>query len=738
MNTDHTVNTSMNGELATSGTGGGGGTVGDMYLNRETQWLEFNSRVLQLAADPARPLLERVRFLSIFSSNLDEFFMKRVGGLHRQAAAGVPVVGYENVAPDVLLAQIRERVIPMANEQSRIYRKEVRPGLMEHGIELISYSKLNDKERAEVREWFDDQVFPILTPLAVDLGHRFPFISNLSVSLGVMLKRPGDSENLFARVKVPEVVKQWFQLQGTTRFVLLRDIIEHNLGELFSGMEILNVLPFRVTRNADVDAGDEDTDDLLEQIEAQLRQRRFARVVRLQVGRKAPQQLLDLLCEELRVTQDDIYTSRGLFNYRTLDEIADLNISGLHDAPWTPVIPVRLRDRERSMFSIIRDDDLLVHHPYESFEHSVERFIEEASNDPKVLCIKQSLYRTSGDSPFVHSLIHAAESGKQVAVLVELRARFDEARNIAWARKLEEAGVHVAYGVVGLKTHCKLALVVRQETDGMRCYAHFGTGNYHSRTARLYEDVGLFTTDLDICEDAIDLFNVLTGRSQQQEYKKLLVAPHAMKNRFLKLIEREAELHQKHGNGRIIAKMNQLQDREVIDALYRASQAGVNIDLIVRGFCTLRPGVPGLSENIRIMSILGRFLEHSRIFWFGKGNSDPLKGDFIISSADWMYRNLHNRVEAACPIQHPTQRERLWEILQVCLSDHTQAWDMQPDGSHTLRTSREEGDSGTHHQLMLRTVERTRAQLATMAESRGRTGSATSYGALFLADDDED
>lgn len=689
---------------------------GPRFLNREVQWLEFNERVLAQAMDERLPLLERVRFLAIFSSNLDEFFMKRVGGLRRQVASGVQILSYEGDSPKAILDAIRQRVLPMIDKQARCYRKQILPALEGAGIQLIAYRDATEKERRELDRWFQQQVFPILTPLAVDKGHRFPFISNLSVSLGVMLRRPGDAEQLFARVKVPEAVNQWYRLEGTSRFVLLRDVIENNLAELFPGMEILSVLPFRVTRNADVEGDDEDAADLLDQIRNQLRERRFARVVRLQIGRKPPRELLDFLCEELEIGPDDIYESKGLFNYGTLNEIADLDLPEHHFAPWTPVIPPRLAARDRDIFSAIREGDILLHHPYESFDASVERFIEEAASDPSVICIKQALYRTSGDSPFVHELIRAAEKGKQVAVLVELRARFDEERNIEWARRLEDAGVHVAYGVVGLKTHTKIAMVVRREGRTLRTYAHIGTGNYHSRTARLYDDFGLLTCDPVICEDVIDLFNFMTGRSMHQGYRKLLVAPHSMKRQFLRLIEREIE-HQRSGvGGRIIAKMNQLQDREVIEALYRASGEGVVIDLIVRGFCTLRPCVRGMSDNIRVISVIGRFLEHSRIFWFRNGKDDPLEGDFYIGSADWMYRNLHTRVEAAAPIEPRALRTKLMETLLVCLTDQRQAWDMHPDGSYVRREPPAgmpldaPEAVGTHQRLMDLTREAMRAE----------------------------
>jgi polyphosphate kinase len=454
-------------------------------------------------------------------------------------------------------------------------------------------------------------------------------------------------------------------------------------------MEILKVLPFRVTRNAEIEPDQEDADDLLEAIQRQLRERRFARVVRLEIAAGANPRILRFLTEELQIDPEDIYETTGLIDYGGLNQVADIDQGDLHYPKWTAPAPRGLEDEESDIFAAIRQGDLLVHHPYESFHSSVERFIEQAANDPKVLCIKQSLYRTSGDSPFVSSLIRAAEAGKQVAVLVELRARFDEARNILWARKLEDAGVHVAYGVVGLKTHTKTSLVVRQEQGGIRCYGHIGTGNYNSKTARLYEDLGLLTCDAEITDDLTSLFNYMTGRSRQREYKRLLVAPVAMKKRFLELIEREIQLSTPGRPGRIVAKMNQLEDRGVMDALYRASQAGVQVDLIVRGFCCLRPGVPGLSENIRVRSVLGRFLEHSRIFWFQAGKDDPLDGDFFIGSADWMYRNLQTRVEAAAPLQRPEHRARLWEILSMALEDRRQAWEMRGDGTYAKVAWRE-------------------------------------------------
>ena len=691
---------------------GSDGPVGDRFLNRDLQWLEFNHRVLHMGSDSRTPLLERVRFLGIFLSNLDEFFMKRVGGLKRRIDAGAGAISGEADTPGVLLQKIRNRVEDLLSWQTRCYRDRLLPELEEQGIHVVGWSDLDEEERREAEHWYHRNVFPILTPLAVDPGHRFPFISNMSVSLGVMLSRPGETEQLFARVKVPDVPSRLYRFKGTNRMVSVREIVENNLDDLFPGMQIIKVLPFRVTRNADIENENEDAEDLLAQIQQQLRERRFAKVVRLEITEGADRQMLQLLCDELNIDAEDVYETEGLIDYGILNEIADLERPDLRYENWKPAIPRGIDVEEPDLFSLIRADDIIVHHPYESFDATVEQFVEQAASDPKVLCIKQTLYRTSGDSPFIPNLIRAAESGKQVAVLVELRARFDEARNIIWARKLEDAGVHVAYGVVGLKTHTKTVLVIRQEGDGIRSYAHIGTGNYNSKTATLYEDVGLFTSNEGINSDLVSLFNYMTGRSRQRDYEKLLVAPVALKRRFIELIEREALLHTPERPGRIIAKMNQLEDRSVTEALYKASQAGVRIDLVIRGFCCLRPGVPGMSENIRVSSVVGRFLEHSRIFWFSAGREDPLDGDFFIGSADWMYRNLHSRVEAVVPVEGRAQRSRLWEILQVNLQDQVQAWDMEPGGSYILRTPSDDlaeddpAGIGTHKVLMARTLSR--------------------------------
>ena len=689
------------------------------FLNPDIQWLEFNRRVLAQAYDPRNPLLERVRFLAIFGSNLDEFFMKRVGGLRRQIDAGVGSPPWEPLTPAEQMILIREKVLEQTALATRVFRDELVPELRKESIELLDWSALSSAERTEVEAWYRRNIFPILTPLAVDPGHRFPFISNMSVSLGVLLRRPGESEALFARVKVPEIGGRLYRFGATKRFISLQQIIAHNLDDLFPGMEIVEVLPFRVTRNAETERDNEDAEDLLEQIQQQLRERRFARVVRLEVGARPNDRIMRFLEDELGLADDDLYETDGMLDWGTLNEIADIDIPEQRWPKWTPVAPHGLEDENADIFGLIRQGDVLVHHPYESFDHSVERFIEQAAADPKVLAIKQALYRTSGDSPFIPSLIRAAESGKQVAVLVELRARFDEARNIVWARKLEDAGVHVAYGVVGYKTHTKVALVVRQEPGGIRSYAHIGTGNYNSKTARLYEDIGLFTCDAAITEDLVELFNYMTGRSRKTEYQKLLVAPVAMKRRFIELIEREAAIAQSGGPGRVIVKMNQLEDRSVTDALYAASRAGVSIDLVVRGFCCIRPGVKGLSENIRVTSTIGRFLEHSRIFWFGNGQADPLDGDFYIGSADWMYRNLNTRVECAAPIQARAHRARLWEILRLHLTDRRQRWIMAADGTYQLSDPAQIAPSGTiadpafvgTHQYLMRTTLEVNTQL---------------------------
>jgi len=685
------------------------------FLNRELSWLEFNRRVLHEAIDERTPLLERARFLAIFTSNLDEFFMKRVGGLKRQMAAGVVSRTPDGRTPAEQLVEIRAMVLPMLHQQAEVWTAEIRPNLSKQGIHLMRWRDLNKQDRQTADRYFEGNVFPVLTPLAVDPGHPFPFISNLSTSLGVTVKHPGSEEKLFARIKVPGVLPQWVRLDsedhdGDFRFVSLIEVIANNLDDLFPDMEVTGVMPFRITRNADLDRDEEDAEDLLEMVEQELRQRRFARIVRLEHGPDPDPWMRRFLMRELELTEADVYELPAELDFTDLMPIADVDMPALKYEPWSPVVPPALADEEADIFSVIRSGDVMVHHPYESFRASVQRFIEAAADDPDVLAIKMTLYRTGDDSPFIKTLIRAAESGKQVICLVELKARFDEERNVQLAQALEKAGVHVVYGLVGYKTHTKTALVVRREGDQLRCYCHIGTGNYHAGTARLYTDLGVLTCKKPYGEDLAELFNYLTGRSLKRTYRKLLVAPVNMKETFYQRIEGEIERARAGRPARIVAKMNQLEHRGICRMLYRASEAGVRVDLIVRGFCCIRPGVEDMSENIRVISIIGRFLEHSRVFYFRDDADDPVDGAFFIGSADWMYRNLLARVEATTPVEDRPARERLWEMLQIMLHDRRQAWLMQPDGSYVRREATPESDAdedvGTHRAMMRLTLER--------------------------------
>jgi polyphosphate kinase len=678
-----------------------GGT--SRYLNRDLSWLEFNARVLAQARDGNLPLLERVKFLTIFTSNLDEFFMKRVGLLRRQIDAGIEQPSPDGMTPRRQLEAVGRFVSELQQEQARLYQDEIHPALHEAGVEIGAYAELSEADRARIDGWFAHNVFPILTPLAVDPGHRFPFISNLSENLGVMLASPQTGERLFARVKIPDTLPRFVLVDAPgdppapgaqpARFVSLEQIVRNNLDDLFPGLTILTTLAFRVTRHAVIET-DDDVLNMLESVENELRRKRFARALRLEATGETDPALLKFVTDGLKLAQADVYIRSGPLEYGDLLQIVELERPDLKLPPWTPARPARL-DGEHDIFSVIRERDVLLHHPYESFTASVEAFIAAAARDPDVLAIKQTLYRTSRDSPFVASLVRAAESGKQVACLVELRARFDEQKNVRFARVLEKAGVHVAYGVVGLKTHNKCSIVVRREGRTLRAYAHVGTGNYHPATAQLYTDVSLLTCDRRITSEIVDLFNALTGRSLKDDYQRLLVAPYTMRRRFYELIDREIEAARAGRPARIVAKFNTLEDRRISDRLYEASQAGVRIDLIVRGFCCLRPGIPGLSENIRVMSVIGRFLEHSRIFFFSAGKDDPLEGDWFIGSADWMYRNLNNRVEAICPVYDPEARARLHEIIETVLRDHRSAWDLMPDGSYVRRAPPAGTDPGS-------------------------------------------
>lgn len=672
------------------------------FTNREIGWLHFDRRVLHEAEDIRNPMLERLRFLAISDSNLDEFFMKRVGGLKRQVAAGLTSKSSDGQTPQQQLLGIRSYVVEMMKAQADCY-KGLKVSLAEKEIHLLHWKELTAQEKEWAKNYYKRNVFPVLTPLSVDPGHPFPFISNLSTSLGITLKHPEHEERLFARIKIPknkDGLPQWIRLGNNDeydRFISLTEVIIENLSDLFPLMQVLNVMPFRVTRNADSDREDDEVDDLLKHITEELRQRRFAEVVRVEHGPNPDPWMIKFLRDELELAEDSIYEHPGELDYSDLQSFSDLDYPELKFTPYKPIIPAAFSDEQNSIFNLIHRGDLLVHHPYESFLKTAERFIREASVDPKVLAIKMTLYRTGDNSPFVRALIRAAELGKQVVCLVEVKARFDEERNILWAQALENAGVHVVYGVVGLKTHAKTALVVRQEIDGIRSYVHIGTGNYNIQTSRLYTDMGLFTCREEITHEMVEFFHYLTGRSLKRDYKYLLIAPVNMFTRFKEMIDREGE-HAKAGRpAQIMAKFNNMEENDLALALYDANRKGCEIDLIVRGFCCLRPGVPGMSEKIRVVSIIGRFLEHSRLFYFRNGAQDPLDGDFFIGSADWMYRNLHARVEAIVPILDRHLKEKCWEMLQICLKDQRQAWTMDSKGNYTQRMST---DPGVHQVLM--------------------------------------
>jgi polyphosphate kinase len=652
----------------------------ELYINRELSWLEFNRRVLAQAIDADVPLLERVRFLAIFANNLDEFFMVRVAGLKSQVAADITEPTPDGLTPLEQLEAIARRLRPMVDAGQDCLHDQLIPLLARNGIPILTVQDLPASQRVEIDQYFEETVFPVLTPLAVDPGHPFPYISNLSLSLAVTIADPRTDVQRFARVKVPEVLPRLVPLKAVRAFVPLEALIAANLDRLFPGMEVLESRPFRVTRNADLDLEEDEADDLLMAVEAELRRRRFGQVVRLEVARDMPERVIQMLQEELDVDETHTYRITGMLGLHDLTQIADLDIPRLRWPPWTPAVHPRFGEAPTAeeVFDEIRASDILVRHPYDSFHHTVERFITAAAEDPDALAIKQTLYRTSGDSPIVKALIRAAEQGKQVVALVELKARFDEQANIAWARSLEKAGVHVVYGLVGLKTHSKTSLVVRRERDGIRRYVHIGTGNYNPKTARLYTDLGLLSCCPSLGADLTDLFNFLTGYSRQQEYRSLLVAPLGLRVRLAELIQREIDRHSPERPGLIRAKLNSLIDQQLIADLYRASRAGVQIDLVVRGICGLRPGVLGVSDHIRVISIVGRFLEHQRILQFGQD-------DFYIGSADWMPRNLDRRVEVVTPVRDPELREELRSILDVTLADNTQAWTLGPDGSWTRR-----------------------------------------------------
>jgi polyphosphate kinase len=672
------------------------------FLNRELSWLEFNARVLALAEDASQPLLDRVKFLAIYAQGLDEFFQIRVAGLQEQRDAGVGTVTPEGSTPGEQLDAIRLRVQLLGARADDVLQTDLLPALEKADIRLVAWDQLDADERDHLAHEFQERIFPVLTPLSVDPAHPFPYISSLSLNLAAVVRDPMTGERRFARVKVPPLLPRFLPLPDAGRFIPLEQVIAANLGELFPGMEIIGHHLFRITRDADVELEEDEAEDLLEAVETVLRRRRRgATPVRLEVDATVTNEVQGLLLRELDLDPDEVYVSSGLLDLGALWSFVELDRPDLKAAPWTPVTPHRLAgegEYPADIFGVLRGGDLLVHHPYDSFQTSMVAFIEQAAGDPNVLAIKQTLYRTSADSPIVRALIRAAEAGKQVVALVELTARFDEQANITWARALEQAGVHVVYGVVGLKTHAKICLVVRREEGGVRRYGHIGTGNYNPSTARLYEDVGILTADRQLGSDLTDLFNLLTGYSRQREYGRLLVAPVSLRPRFEELIAEQAELP----NGRIVLKMNSLVDPDLIDALYAASQAGTRIDLIVRGICCLRPGVPGLSEGIRVRSLVGRFLEHSRVFRFGTGES----ARYLIGSADLMPRNLDRRVEAVAPVEDPALRARLDEIIEASLDDDVLAWELDADGSwHKVSTER---GVDAQERLMALAVERGR------------------------------
>lgn len=648
------------------------------YSDRELSWLAFNERVLDLARDTERiPLLERAKFLAIFSSNLDEFFMVRVAGLKRRIDAGVAVPSVAGMLPRELHDAILARTHDLVSEQSRVFAEEVRPGLVDEGIEILRWAELSDDEKGRMRTLFSERIFPILTPLAVDPSHPFPYIRGLSINLAVMLANPITGAEQFARVKVPSVLPRLVNL-GEGRFLPLEEIISRHLDQLFTGMHVLQHTTFRVTRNEDLEVEEDDAENLLFALEKELLRRKVGRPpVRLEVQDDISAEMLELLTRELDIRDKEVFRLPAPLDLTGLFSLADVDRDDLSYPNFLPITHPHLAEvetaRPADMFAAIRRRDVLVHHPYDSFATSVQRFIEQAAQDPQVLAIKQTLYRTSGDSPIIDALVDAAEAGKQVLAVVEIKARFDEQANITWARLLERAGVHVVYGMVGLKTHCKLAMVIRDEGEGLRRYAHIGTGNYNPKTARQYEDLGILTSNPIITEDVARLFNHLSGMTAEKRYRRLLVAPESIRSGIIDAIEREIDNKKAGLPAGVRIKVNSIVDERVIDALYRASRAGVPVDLWVRGICSIRPGVPGLSENIRVISILGRFLEHSRIFWFANGGRPMV----AIGSADLMHRNLDRRVEALVGLSNKQHVAEVEEMFDMAFDPGTVSWHLQ-------------------------------------------------------------
>ena len=691
----------------------------ELYLNRELAWIDFNQRVLAQAMDPRTPLLEQAKFSAIFSNNLDEFFMVRVASLKSQVEAGIETPSVDGLSPLEQLAAIQTKLRPLLEQQQQHYRDTLRPQLAEHGVQVLDYEQLNDEQRAWVNKHFRSAIFPVLTPLAVDPAHPFPFISNLSFNIAALIRDPDTGEQQFARVKVPQknlprFIKLPLELAGQEGLlytaIALEQVVANNLSLLFPGMSVEAHYTFRVTRDADLELRELEADDLMNALQEGLRRRRMGgEVVRLEVSDGMPSDVIDLLMEGMAVGKEDVYRISGPLGLDDLFALTGVPLPKFKDQPQKARIATPLARAQKalladgsipeeefeSIFAVLKRGDVLLHHPYDLFSSSVEELINQAAEDPDVLGIKMTLYRVSKDSAVISSLIRAAENGKQVMALVELKARFDEENNIQWARQLENAGVHVVYGVIGLKTHTKITLVLRREKEELRSYVHIGTGNYNSKTSRLYTDLGLLSARPELGEDLVELFNYLTGFSKQQTFRKLLVAPVSLRSGMEALIRREID-HAKAGRGgHIIAKMNSLVDPRIIALLYEASQAGVQIELIIRGICSLRPGLPGQSESVRVVSIIGRFLEHSRIFWFGNGG----QAEVFIGSADWMGRNLDRRVEAVTPIDDPVLRSQLETLLQTYLQDNRGAWDMGSDGQFTQRQPQDD-ERNSQLQLM--------------------------------------
>ena len=681
---------------------------GEYFTNYEISWLKFNWRVLGLAKNPELPLLERIKFIGIVCSNLDEFFQKRVGGLRRQIHAGVSELTVDGRTPEEQLQDIRKDIKKMIKHYRSCYLNDLLPELQNNGIQIKDYSELEEPLQKKADEYFEKQIYPIITPLAVDEAHPFPFISNKSRSLAIKLRNAENNELLFARIKIPANRPRWIELDRTDKKVVLlsvKDLIKEKINRFFPGVEILSANVFRVTRNADLERNEEEADDLLEMIEEELRERRFAEVVRLEIDKNMPLDVKKYLYSHLHIEQSEVFEMEGPIGLADATQLYNLEgFQHLKLEPWVPTLHPVFRhpidEDTPSVFQVIKKGDFIVHHPYHSFESSTQRFAEEAARDPRVLAIKQTLYRTSSDSPLMHALIRAAETDKQVAILIELKARFDEERNISWAQRLEKAGVHVSYGIAGLKIHTKLTIVVREEEDGLRRYVHIGTGNYHPDTAQLYEDLGFFTCHEEIASDISDVFNLLTGYAPNQTFQKALVAPKHLRNNIMNLIQAEINEAKEGRPAQIIAKMNSLEDPLIIQKLYEASQAGVSIDMIVRGVCRLIPQKEGLSDNIRVHSIIGRFLEHSRIYYFHHAGEEL----YYMGSADWMHRNLDARVEVLAPIEHPRLKKYLDLMLNIYLRDNQQRWIMKPNGNYR-KVERKKGEKriGTHSYLMAHT-----------------------------------